>query len=412
MAEDSAPTPTPARVPLRTILALDALVLAVVLGLYLAYHLRRVLVLLAISTFLAVVLSPAVDLLHRKGIRRSLATSMVFFGGMASLAGLGYLFVRPIYRAGRHFADDLPSLVRQAQSGQGRIGELIRRYHVEKFVNDNAPKLSNALSHAGGPALALLQSLISGLAGLFLIAVLTFLILLEGPALSSAALRLLPAAQAGRVRRVARDVSRSVTGYVIGNLATSLIAGAVIYVTLLIVGVPFAFLFGLWVAMVDLLPLVGGLLAGVPTVAIAFLHSPEAGFVTLVVFLVYQQLENHILNPLIMSRTVRLNPLWVMLSVLVGADLGGIVGALLAIPAAGAIQVVARDVWDTRQGRLKPEPTVGEDGAAYQRDPAPTPDTNGKPGVELRHPDEAVVAQRADVEPVPGEDLGQAREGA
>ena len=78
-------------------------------------------------------------------------------------------------------------------------------------------------------------------------------------------------------------------------------------------------------------------------------------------FLVYQQIENHALNPLIMSRTVRLNPLWVMLSVLIGAELSGIVGALLAIPAAGTIQVVARDIWDERHGRFRETPTVGAD---------------------------------------------------
>jgi predicted PurR-regulated permease PerM len=171
----------------------------------------------------------------------------------------------------------------------------------------------------------------------------------------------LPEQRAERVRRVAADVSRSVTGYVIGNAATSAIAGVVVYVTLRILGVPFAFLFGLWVALVDLLPLVGGLLAGVPTVIIAFLHAPSAGVVTLIVFLVYQQVENHVLNPVIMSRTVRLNPLWVMLSVLVGATVGGIAGALLAIPVAGAIQVVVRDVWDESRGRFKALPTVGPD---------------------------------------------------
>lgn len=393
----------PARVPLRVIVAIDGVVLAVVFALYLAYHLRRVIVLVVIAAFFAIVLSPAVDWLVRHGMRRALATSLVFFGGLASLSGLVYLFVKPVYSAGRHFADQLPTIVRQAQNGEGRVGSLIRQYHVEKFVSDNAPKLSNALSHAGGPALTVLQSLISGLAGMFIIAVLTFLLLLEGPGLSDHALRFLPEPQATRFRRVARDVSRSVTGYVLGNLSTSLIAGVVVYITLRVVGVPFAFLFGLWVAMVDLLPLVGGLLAGVPTVAIAFIHSPTAGIVTVIVFLVYQQIENHVLNPIIMSKTVRLNPLWVMLSVLVGADLGGFVGALLAIPAAGAVQVVARDIWDERRGQLKAEPTVGAD-------EVPVSASDGADGGEPsgRDAGQAVVAEGSDGEAAGGKDLSQA----
>jgi predicted PurR-regulated permease PerM len=119
------------------------------------------------------------------------------------------------------------------------------------------------------------------------------------------------------------------------------------------------------VALVDLLPLVGGLLAGVPVVIIAAVHSVPAGIVMLIVFLVYQQVENHVLNPVIMSRTVRLNPFWVLLAVLIGATLGGkvgsglgtFVGALIGIPAGGAIQVVVREI------RRGPD-------AASARDPA------------------------------------------
>ena len=149
------------------------------------------------------------------------------------------------------------------------------------------------------------------------------------------------------------DVGQAVTGYMLGNLATSLIAGVVIFATLRLTGVPFAVVLGIWVGIVDFLPLVGGLLAGVPTVAIALLHSLPAGIVTLVVFLIYQQIENHILNPIVMSRTVRLNPLWVLLAILAGAELGGIigttfgslVGTLLAVPTASVLQVLAKDLW-------------------------------------------------------------------
>jgi predicted PurR-regulated permease PerM len=138
----------------------------------------------------------------------------------------------------------------------------------------------------------------------------------------------------------------------LGNGATSVIAGIIVGVTLAILGVPFALLLGVFVALVDLLPLVGGLLAGVPVVVIAAIHSVPAGIVMLVVFLVYQQVENHLLNPVIMSRTVQLNPFWVLLAVLVGATLGGriagglgtFVGALVGIPFGGAIQVIVREL--------------------------------------------------------------------
>jgi predicted PurR-regulated permease PerM len=94
-------------------------------------------------------------------------------------------------------------------------------------------------------------------------------------------------------------------------------------------------------------------------VVAAFLHSATAGIVAVVFFVVYQQVENHLLQPIILARTVALNPLAVLVAILLAAELAGVLGALLAIPVAGMVQTIARDVWNERQGRLKPAPTVG-----------------------------------------------------
>jgi predicted PurR-regulated permease PerM len=166
---------------------------------------------------------------------------------------------------------------------------------------------------------------------------------------------------------VVDETIRSITGYMLGNFLTSVIAGVVVLITLSILGVPFAVLLGVFVALVDLLPLVGGLLAGVPVVIIAAIHSVTAGIVMLIVFLAYQQVENHVLNPVIMSRTVRLNPFWVLLAVLVGASLGGrvagglgsFVGALVGIPFGGAIQVIIRELRKGPDTTEPPEELMG-----------------------------------------------------
>jgi len=133
---------------------------------------------------------------------------------------------------------------------------------------------------------------------------------------------------------------------------TSLIAGLVVFVSLLIFGVPYAGLLGLWVALVDLLPVVGGLLAGVPTVLLAFLHSVSSGIGVAVIFVIYWQVENHLLNPIVMSRTVRMSKIVVLLAVMIGATLGGqiagafgtFIGALVGIPAGSAVQVIVREL--------------------------------------------------------------------
>jgi predicted PurR-regulated permease PerM len=278
-----------------------------------------------------------------------------------------------------HFARQVPTLVHQAEHGRGSIGRLVKRLHLQNWVAKNAPKLSEDVTKILKPAQALSvgAAAASTVVAITTIAILSFFIMLEGPTVARGILGLMPAERASRVRRTYAEVTRSVAGYVLGNVLTSVVAGVVVFVTLVLLGVPFAPLLGLWVALVDLLPLVGGLLAGIPTVILAFIHSSPAGIVTLVVFLAYQQIENHVLNPVVMSRTVRMNPLWVLLSVLVaaklgdqiGSALGAFVGALLGIPIGGAIQVIAREV---RHGGRGPSGMI----AVGERQPEVEPGTS------------------------------------
>ena len=168
---------------------------------------------------------------------------------------------------------------------------------------------------------------------------------------------LFPERSRPRWRKVGDDIYRTIGGYVTGNILISLIAGASITVVLLIMGVPYAVALGLLVAVLDLIPLAGATLAGIIVTVVAFLHTVPAGIVVLVFFVVYQQIENHFLQPVIYGRTVQLSPLAVLVSVLVGAELAGILGALAAIPVAGTLQVVVRDQLSARRG-LVVDPSV------------------------------------------------------
>jgi hypothetical protein len=187
----------------------------------------------------------------------------------------------------------------------------------------------------------------------------------------------------------------------------SVICGGLTFVVLLILGIPFAGLIALFVGLADLVPLVGATLGGAVAVLAGFLHSTTAGIVVLVFFVVYQQLENHLLQPLIFARTVKLNPLAVIVAILLGVELLGVLGALLAIPVAGMIQVILRDVWDHRRGRLKEEPTVGE-----ERRPAGAPDGGGSgdsgcgPDQHSVVPPRGIRAQRDRREPVAAQQDG------
>ncbi len=362
MADGPPPGVASRAVPWRTIFA----TIAVVVGAYGAFlllrELSRVIAWLAVAGFFTVVLAPAVDgVQHRLHLRRTLATSVVFFTGLILVVGLLYLFIRPVVDQVSDFIDDLPDRVEEARDGRGPLGGLVERYDLDQYLDENENRIQEAVSNAGTPALGVARSVFNGVLAVLTILVLTFLMLLRGPELTAGILSLVPDRHRERVRLVAGDAARAVSGYMLGNLLISLVAGTATYVFLLVAGVPSAEVLALWVAFADLIPMVGATLGAIPTVAVAFLHSTPAGIATLIFYVVYQQFENHVLQVTVMSRTVDVNPLTVLVSVLAGVELFGFLGALLAIPVAGVIQVVVRNIYDERRGRLKPEPTVGTD---------------------------------------------------
>src|SRR5580692_8948571 len=365
-------------VPLRTIVVTVAVVAAAYLAAQLLYKLRTILLLIVVAGFVAVLLNPIVVLLERRIPRRGLAVTIVTLGALVVFAVLAYEFGNPLVNGITDLAGKLPGYVTSAEHGTGWIGHLATKYHVQSWVQKNAPKLVTYVESLSKPVLTVGKGAISLLIELFTIFVLVLLLLLEAPKMRTWLLGQMRPERAATVTRIGSEVSRSVAGYMLGNFLTSLIAGTVVFVTLLVVGVPFPLLWGLWVALVDFLPMVGGALAGIPTVLFALGHSLTAGIVTAVVFLVYTQVENHVLNPVVMSKTVRINPLLVLMSVLVGASLGSLVGglfggfvaALLAIPTAGALQVLVREAWQaTAPPSPEPEDPVNPPGELFPVSP-------------------------------------------
>jgi predicted PurR-regulated permease PerM len=341
-------------IPLQAIVATVAIVAATYVAGKLLYRLRDVVLLLLVAAFIAVLLDPVVAALQHHGLhRRGLAVFVVIVLAVLEFALIAAAFGYPLSRGIAHLAHAMPGYVARAENGRGWAGHLVRQYHVAAWVRRNESKLIRLGQDLARPALAVGKGAASLLAALATTFVLVVLLLLEGPGLMQGTLNAMSPAHAERFSRLAGEASRAATGYMAGNCVTSLIAGIVVYITLLVLGVPFPLLWALWVALVDFLPMVGGALAGIPTVLFAAAHSLTAGIVTAVVFAVYTQIENHVLNPVVMSKTVRVSPLFVLVSVLAGASIGGwlggvsggLVAALLAIPTAAAFQTVIRELW-------------------------------------------------------------------
>ena len=341
------------RFRLRTVLSLLGTIIAVAVVLEVIWISRHVLTWVLISVFLALALNPAVEWFERHGLkRRGAAAAVAYLLTFAFFIAIGFTFVPTLVDQTNEFVHKLPDYVRDVTHGRGRLGFLETKYHIQERVQQ-AVKSGGATKVLGlsGVALSVAKGVITIVVGAITIAFMTFFMLLEGPVWTERFFSMLPEQSQPRWRAVGHDIYRTVGGYVTGNLLISLIAGGLTTLVLLIMGVPYAVALGLIVAILDLIPLAGATIAAILIGIVAFLHSIPAGIVVVVFFIVYQQIENHLLQPVVYGRTVELSPLAVLISILIGAELAGILGALAAIPVAGSIQVLLLDWRRHRAGR-------------------------------------------------------------
>jgi predicted PurR-regulated permease PerM len=327
----------------RTILAVIGIILAVAILLAVLWVSRQVLTWVLVAVFLALALNPAVEFFEQRWrFRRGLATAVTVLLALAAIAAFGSLFVPTLVSEGRGFAEALPGYVNDVSEGRGPLGRLAERYELEQKVREAIEREGGAARLLGlsGTAIAVTKGVLTFVVAVVTIAFMTFFMLLEGPTWIERFYGLLPERSQGTWRGIGRDIYRTVGGYVTGNLLISVIAGTTTTIVLLIMGVPYAVALGVLVAILDLIPLAGATLAAIIVSTVAFIDWIPAGIVVLIFFIVYQQIENHLLQPLVYSRTVQLSPLAILIAVLLGAKLAGILGALAAIPVAGTIQVL------------------------------------------------------------------------
>ncbi len=337
----------------RAILVVIAMVLGTVLAILFLRQVWGVLIWILIAAFLATALNPAVEFLLRQGIkRRGAAVGIVFAIALLAIVAVCATFVPTLVREINDFADAVPGYVEDLTKGEGRLGFLERDYQIVERVRQAIEKSGVAgVLGLSSTALTVTKSIVNTIVALVTIGFLTLFMLLEGPNWIQRIYSLLPEERQPRWRKVGYDIYRTVGGYVAGNLAISLIAGTLTAIILLILDIPYAFALALLVALLDLVPLAGATIASVVVATVAFLDSPTKGAIVLVFMILYQQFENHILQPVIYGKTVQLSPLAVLVAVLIGASLAGVIGALVAIPVAGGIQVVILDWQEHRRAR-------------------------------------------------------------
>jgi predicted PurR-regulated permease PerM len=337
-----------ARVIARTVL----IVVGVILSLYLLYLLRKPLGLLAVATFIAVALSGPVNFLDRY-MRRGFAITLVYLGLLLVPVGLGALVIPPVVTSVESFANNAPQYAQDARDFIERnktLNDLQEKYdiagQIEEKARDLPGKVGDAANVLGDIGLGLVNSIFQ----LVTILILTAFMLGGGRRWIEGALRYQSPARAAQWRRVSERIATAVGSYVAGALFQALIAGLSSFVVMLILGIPFRGPLAVLIALLDLIPLVGATIGAVVVgIVTLFFDFPTATIVWTVWSIVYQQVENSVIQPQIQRRAVDVHPFVVLVAVLFGSTLLGVVGALVAVPAAASLQIVLREFMRARE---------------------------------------------------------------
>lgn len=315
------------------------LVLAILLVRWLVVALVNVLLLLAFAIVLATGLDPLVEKVARLGPPRVLAILVIYLVGLVGLGLLGLIVVPRVVSELLQLADILPWVAGPAQA----LSERLQPVPLLPPVTQINPTQAQIL-RAAHALIGVLAAVVGGITSLILVLALTFLLLLQGAHIVDRLIALLPPTQRQRARHITREMSRKVSGWLQGVVIVALVQGALATIGLLIIGMPFPFILGLIAGIFEFIPVVGAWLSFGPALLIA-LTQPTSVLVTVVGFYVALSLfENYVLTPKVMSQAAELPPFWVLLAVFVGAQLFGILGALLATPVALALQVLWLEV--------------------------------------------------------------------
>lgn len=299
---------------------------------------ESMLLLIGVAFFVSVGLEPAVSGLVNRRLPRTAAVAVVFVAGFAVIAGSFAAAVPPLVEQTRQFIDHVPQYVQQLQDHSSLIGRLNQRLHLQQRVTDTGSSANtvSAVVEAG-------KTVFGTLTDLVICAVLTIYFSANLPAIRATLYRLVPHSRRPRAILIGDRIFAKVGAYMIGNLLISVVAGVATFAWLSIFGVPYPLLLGIFVALLDLIPF-GSTVAGIVVAAVALTVSLPVSIATLAFYLVFRLAEDYLLVPKIIGKAVEVPAVATLVAVLVGGALLGLVGALVAIPIAAAVQLLLQEV--------------------------------------------------------------------
>jgi predicted PurR-regulated permease PerM len=337
------PSPSSGAGPLGTGFAAAAGALLAILLAYALATVRHELILILIAAFVAIGLDPAVKFLERRGASRRLAVTVVCLAVLALLVGFIVTVAAPLRGEATSLIHAAPGYLDQLKDRNSTLGRLNAQLHLSdkaKSLADHGFGLQSASS-----VLSVGSAVATGVFDTIVVLVLIVYFLADLPRITAAAYRLAPRHRRPRVGLLCDEIIKRVGGYVLGNVATSFITFAVSFPALLLLRVPYALVLAVLMGVLDLVPLVGSTIAGGIAALVALGGVGVSAALGVIVFaLVYRLIADYVINPPIMRRTVDVSPLVTIVAVVIGGALLGIVGALVAVPAAAAIQLLLTEV--------------------------------------------------------------------
>jgi predicted PurR-regulated permease PerM len=325
------------------------------LGVLLAYstflavrNAAGILVLIFIALFLAIALNPAVVQLQRWGMRRGAAVALVVLGVVLLFCGGLFAIVPPLVSQSVEFGEKLPGYIEDLKRS-GTLRDLNERYDIIDRLGSaaNTQNITRALGGVLGGA----QLVFGTVFRVLTVFVLTLYFMVAFNRIKLGAYRLVPASRRDRVARLTDEILGKVGAYMVGALAIAVLAGTTTFIFLLILGVAYPFALAFVVAVCDLIPQIGATLGAVVVSVVGLATSLPVGIACIVFFVIYQQLENYVIYPKVMRRSVQVSDVAAIVAALLGVSLLGVIGALIAIPAVAAIQLIGREVLLPRQER-------------------------------------------------------------
>lgn len=308
------------------------------------YAIRNVLLLVLVAAFLAVGLDPAIRRLQSWRFRRGYAIGLILLVTLLVLVGFLAAVVPPLVDQVAEFAADLPDYIQRLAQKNPQIERYVAQQDIAARLESATSSIPSQIGGSIGGILGVAGSLIASIFNAVTVIVLTIYFAISLQQIRQGTLRLVPRSKRDRVQELADPILTKIGAYIGGNVAVSVIAGIAAFIFLVIAGVPFPVALALWVAIADLIPMVGATLGAVPAVIVAFFVSLPVGIATLIYFFLYQQVENYVIVPRIMTRAVDLSPAAVLLAALIGGSLLGVMGVLMAVPTAAAIKLLVHEL--------------------------------------------------------------------